>query len=606
MNKIKSFYGVIPSLLVIIMLVLPMVACSNSDNDSGGSGSTEFVVNKSSMTFTNNGGSNSLAVQAGSEPTITSSASWCTASLASKGTSVYNYTITTDTYTGDATTQTGYDDRTATLTVSQGTNSKSVTITQTPEYGLFISSEKTVSVDAAGSTVIIKLKSNSSDFEMTDDADWITVPASAKSRAALTDYTRTVTVASNISSARTGKVSFTLGSITESVTINQLAGTQTGGMPHSAKELAKLMYPGWNLGNTMEAGNSANNFTNNGGVSAEMAWQNTKTTQAIIDYVKLQGFKSVRIPCSWVMGHITDKTNCTIDDAWMSRVQEIVDYCIKDGLYVELNDHWDGGWLENSFSDVSDATVTANSDKLTKIWTQIANHFKAYDEHLMFGGLNEPGINNSSFDATTTAALIKYEQVFIDAVRATGGNNATRTLVVQGPSTNIDQTYNLYDVTKLTDTAADRLIVEVHFYDPWQFTGLTEDATWGKMWYYWGTGNSGDADRTASSSYTENYVSTQMAKMKTKFVDKGYPVIIGEYGANYRFANDDKHNASIKAYYKAVNQYAIANGCVPFAWDTNYTGYPNMTIINRATTAINNQYMLSGVTEGVSAAIWPY
>ena len=94
--------------------------------------------------------------------------------------------------------------------------------------------------------------------------------------------------------------------------------------------------------------------------------------------------------------------------------------------------------------------------------------------------------------------------------------------------------------------------------------------------------------------------------MKAKYADKGYPVIIGEYGANYRFSDDAKHNASIEAFYKAVNQYAINNGCVPFAWDTNYLGYPNMTIINRSQTTVNNTYMLNGIIEGVKAGSWPY
>jgi endoglucanase len=594
------------TMIVAFATIIAFSACGSSDDDGGGSSSSgKFAVSATSMTFTNNGGTNTLSVQSDAQPTVTSSASWLTATFKSKGSLVYAFDITATAYAGNTSDMTGYDDRTATLTVTQGSNTATVTVTQTPEYGLFVTSGKTVAMDANGGTVTIKLKSNSETYTMASDASWITIPADTKT--ALKEYTHTVTVASNISSARTGKVSFTLGNITESVTINQAEGHMSSDMSHTAKELAKLMYPGWNLGNTMEGGDNKNNNTDNGGLAAETSWQSTKTTQAIIDYVKAQGFKSVRIPCAWVMGHITDASNSTIDEAWMNRVQEIVDYCIKDGLYVELNDHWDGGWIENSFGDISDATVTANSAKLKKIWTQIATRFKNYDEHLMFGGLNEPGMNTlGKFDATSTAALIKYEQAFIDAVRATGGNNASRTLIVQGPNTNIDQTYNLFDVSKFSDSVSNRLMVEVHFYDPWQFTGMTEDASWGKMWYYWGTGNTGDSNRTATSTTTESYVSGQMAKMKSKFVDKGIPVIIGEYGANYRFTGDATHNASIKAYYKAVNQYSIANGCVPFAWDTNALSYPNMTVINRSGLSINNQYMMSGITEGVNAATWPY
>ncbi len=128
----------------------------------------------------------------------------------------------------------------------------------------------------------------------------------------------------------------------------------TADMNKSAMDIAQLMYPGWNLGNTMEGGDSKN-LWKNAGVATETAWQNTKTTQAFIDAVKAAGFKSVRIPCAWVMGHITDADNCTIDPAWMKRVKEIVDYCIADGLYVIINQHWDGGWIEHN-------GLTANSD----------------------------------------------------------------------------------------------------------------------------------------------------------------------------------------------------------------------------------------------------
>ena len=112
-------------------------------------------------------------------------------------------------------------------------------------------------------------------------------------------------------------------------------------MNKTAMEVAQLMYPGWNLGNTLEGGDSKN-LWKNAGIETETVWQNAKTTQALIDAVKAAGFKSVRIPCSWVMGHITDAEKCTIDPAWMKRVKEVVDYCIKDGLYVILNQHWDG------------------------------------------------------------------------------------------------------------------------------------------------------------------------------------------------------------------------------------------------------------------------
>lgn len=381
-------------------------------------------------------------------------------------------------------------------------------------------------------------------------------------------------------------------------------------MNKSAMDIAQLMYPGWNLGNTMEGGDSKN-LWKNAGVATETAWQSTKTTQALIDAVKGAGFKSVRIPCAWVMGHITDADNCTIDPAWMKRVKEIVDYCIADGLYVIINQHWDGGWIEHN-------GLTANSDinktktQLTKIWTQIANNFKAYDEHLIFAGMNEPGVGSGDGDIISVAEMsnriAEYEQTFINAVRATGGNNAKRVLIVQGPNTNIDNFVANNYMSKITDSASDRLMVEVHFYDPYNFTDMSEDQSWGKYCLYWGKNNTNGsvAGRTADAKYNEDYVEAQMKKMKTNFFDKGYPVLIGEFGANQRLAigQDPVHDASVKDYYKAVVTSAINNGCVPVAWDTN-SNSPSMTIFNRAGANISNANVMESINAGVAAAKWP-
>ena len=218
----------------------------------------------------------------------------------------------------------------------------------------------------------------------------------------------------------------------------------TSVIAQTATDIINQMSPGWNLGNTLEAThwNGAALFNNVAGLAAETSWQDTKTTQQIIDFVKAQGFRSVRIPVAWVYGHISDADAYTIDTAWMNRVKQIVDYCINDGLYVVINDHWDGGWLEEHIADTNSATIAKNKAVLTAIWTQIAEKFKDYDEHLLFAGLNEPNTEESP-KASTINNLLNYNQTFIDAVRATGGQNATRVLVVQGPSTDIGKTVKL-------------------------------------------------------------------------------------------------------------------------------------------------------------------
>lgn len=600
-------------MIVAFATIITFGACSGGSDDNGGSTSGKFNVALASTSFTNNGGTTTLSVQADDQPTVTSSASWLTATFNKKTALAYAFDVAVAAYTGNTGTMTGYDDRTATLTVQQGSNTQTVTVTQTPEYGLFITSEKAVSISADGGTVTVALKANSADFTVTPSANWM---VDNTTRLTLASYTRTFTVYPNTGEARTGTISFALGGKTESVTISQVKGN-VAGMSHSAIELSRLMYPGWNLGNTLEGGNSANNNTNNGGVGAETAWQGTVTTQAVIDFVKAQGFKSVRIPCSWIMGHITDANSVTIDATWMARVKEIVDYCINDGLYVVLNDHWDGGWIEvsgysastSSYSAVDEATITSKIATLKKLWTQIATAFKGYDEHVLFAGMNEPfqqyDLFNSRHEALTPI-LKRYNEAFVEAVRATGGNNASRTLVVQGPSTSIESTYKYF--TMPTDIVSGRLMCEVHYYEPWDFCGSGDGNV-----LYWGSAN--HSTRYNATWGEEDWVTTQMNRMKTKFVDKGYPVIIGEYATLWRDvsgisgAEQTRHNASVKYYYYEINRQAVSNGIVTFAWDTNSANQNGKngtsTIINRAKLSVFNQYALDGIMEGTKAATFP-
>ena len=382
-----------------------------------------------------------------------------------------------------------------------------------------------------------------------------------------------------------------------------IAQAQTG-FEKTVNQMIEEMAPGWNLGNTMEAGNNANNFTNKGGLGAETWWQQTKTTQEIIDYVKSMGFKSVRIPCAWVMGHISDASTYTIDAQWIARVKEIVDYCINDGLYVIINDHWDGGWLENHIADTDVNTINNNQNILHTLWTQIATAFQDYDEHLLFAGLNEPNADNLN----ATYNLVQYEQVFINAVRATGGNNAQRVLVVQGPSTNIDHTCNFMKDNMPEDTAEGRLMIEVHYYNPWQFWGMEKDESWGKVFYYWGEGNHQPGSQHNATWGEEEDMKSQLMKMKTHFVDKGIPVVIGEFGANWRNISNiagesqEKHNASIKAHYRELHRLCKElGGMAPYVWDINVANQGGtkgiMTLINRSNRSIYCTYAMEGINE---------
>ena len=573
----------IVSMLVMVFTMISLVSCSKEETISGGGISTSFQVSKSALQFSKTGGETYLYVESPTQPVVLSDQSWLVVSQdLSNSARVYKYKVA-------AATNTDTNDRTASISVSSGSEQVTVPVNQVSTEGLIIETAS-FEVSADGGSITVKLKANG-EYDVTTPS-WI-AQADNSTRANMQDYEEVFTIEANISPlARTAQISFTRGDIVESVTVNQAAGQVEANMDRTAKELAKAMYPGWNLGNTMEAGDMANNFTNAGGLGAETAWQSTQTTKALIDFVKAQGFKSVRIPTSWVMGHITDAENMTIDPAWLARVKEIVDYCISDGLYVFINDHWDGGWIEvegfsktsSSYEAVDETIIAEKVNKLKKLWTNIATYFKDYNEYLMFAGLNEPFQEYSLFGtrhSELTPILERYNQAFVDAVRATGGNNAKRVLIVQGPSTNISSTVNYFNMP--TDTENGKLMVEVHYYEPWDFCGSNATKDW-------------NADASVKTSFES---------LKTKFVDHNIPVVIGEYGANWQ-ENTESHNDAIRRYFKSVVENAGNCGIVPFAWDINVVSYPNMSIINRTGLSVWNTPAMTGITEGVAAAQWPY
>lgn len=389
----------------------------------------------------------------------------------------------------------------------------------------------------------------------------------------------------------------------------------------TATELAHYMAPGINLGNTMEACDYNDLFTNKAGVSSETSWQSDKTSEGYIASLKERGFNSLRIPCGWVAGHIVDKDKLTIDPAWVKRIREIVDACLRHDLVVIINHHWDGGWMEHdAFTDQAD--VAAMQEQYRKLWTNIALAFKDYDERVLFAGLNEPGVGGASPQAkgkmmepnTKEFAdrILAFEQIFINTVRATGGKNAKRVLIVQGPKTEIDLAFaDNFNFYSLQDKAKNRLMAEVHFYDPYTFTQMMEDADWGKVSIYWkGHAPADDKGRTTNNIWynnqnldAEEYVEMMMGKMKTKFVDKGVPVIVGEYGANRKNATNyggdqAKHDESMEAWYREVTSCMMKAGLVPYVWDINVQPLPHMTIFDRRKQSVSDSYIYKGVMEG--------
>ena len=266
-------------------------------------------------------------------------------------------------------------------------------------------------------------------------------------------------------------------------------------------------------------------------------------------------------------------------------------------MYVLLNIHWDGGWLENNCTV---AKQEENNAKQQAFWEQVATHLRDFDEHLLFASANEPNVS----DATQMAVLTSYHQTFINAVRSTGGKNSYRVLVIQGPSTDIETTNRLMSVLP-SDNVADRLMVEIHYYTPWNFCGLTEDATWGKMFYYWGKDYHSTTDPERNATWgEEETVDANFRLMKTKFVDHGIPVILGEYSAVRRSALTGdaltNHLASRAFFFKYVTKQAKANGLIPFYWDNGATGNNGSALFNRKTNTVFDQQALDALMQGAT------
>lgn len=296
----------------------------------------------------------------------------------------------------------------------------------------------------------------------------------------------------------------------------------------TALEATRLMGNGINLGNTLEACDNNVGIKTNAPLSYETYWGQPKTTQAMIDGMKAAGFDTIRIPVAWMTNatHLYEG-DYTIDADYMDRVEEVVRYARKAGMYVIVNDHWDGGWY-GMFGSESAETRALAMEAYKGMWQQIAERFRDYSDYLIFESANEE--LGSRFDENSplycSDSVVTYlndderyaltneiNQTFVDVVRATGGNNATRLLLIAGYSTNIDQTCDdRFQMPK--DTADSKLMVSVHYYDPWSYCGASSAASATK----WGT----------VSDY--EYMDQQLAKM-TKFTEAGYGVVIGEYGA---------------------------------------------------------------------------
>jgi endoglucanase len=454
------------------------------------------------------------------------------------------------------------------------------------------SSKETISFSENGGSADFTISTNTGSWEIKSTLSWIqfnkTSGTSGTSNIQVTALPNTGV------DLRTGNLTIFAGN----KKIKEIKVSQTGqlfpsyntsplppdasGMPSTATELAAKIKLGWNIGNSLEA------------TGSETAWGNPLITRELIQLVKQNGFNAVRIPCSWNQ-YMENSVTAKIKPEWLDRVKQVVQYSVDEGMYVVLNIHWDDGWLENN---VTPAKQSENNAKQKAFWEQIATHLRDFDEHLMFAGTNEPNVDN----ATQMAVLDSYLQTFVDAVRSTGGRNSYRVLVVQGPSTDIEKTNTLMTSIPV-DNIGNRMMAEVHYYTPYQFSLMETDAEWGNMFFYWGKDFHSLTNPTRNATWGEEAtVDSMMRLMKTKFVDNGIPVILGEYAVGRRLnltgENLDLHLASRAFYLRYVTQQAIANGILPFYWDAGGTGNNGSGLFDRRTNTVFDRQALDALIEG--------
>ncbi|WP_294406943.1 glycoside hydrolase family 5 protein [uncultured Ruminococcus sp.] len=298
----------------------------------------------------------------------------------------------------------------------------------------------------------------------------------------------------------------------------------------SAKDLVAQMKVGWNLGNTMDA-------TGGSGIDAETSWGNITTTKMMIDAVKNAGFNVFRLPVSWGT-HLDENYN--VDPAWMDRVQEIVNYGIDNDMFVILNTHHEE-WYMPVESDVDE-----DLKELEALWTQIAERFKGYNEKLIFEGVNEPRLRGDGAEWTGTTEsreiVNKYAKTFVETVRATGGNNADRCLMVTPYAASSSAT-NMQALEIPEDS--DKIIVSIHAYLPYSFA----------------------LDTAGTDVYDPNDKSIPdlFENIKYYFLDNDIPVIIGEFGSVNKM-NDEDRIKCVTDYLTTAKEYGV-----PCIWWDNGT-----------------------------------
>lgn len=339
--------------------------------------------------------------------------------------------------------------------------------------------------------------------------------------------------------------------------------------PLTALEFAQTLGMGWNLGNNLDAWDGAT------GIAVETVWKNGLATQEAFDAVAKAGFKSVRIPATW-LGHFGPAPEYTITEERMNRVAEVVGYAHKAGLKVILNIHHDGHadtghadsytWLKVQEAAKCDSTNAAVKEQLAAIWTQIANRFKEEGDWLIFETMNEIHDGNWGNESVMEnpqdqyRVLNEWNQTALDAIRATGGNNETRYVGIPGYVTQPWLTTRTLVLPQ--DKAEGKLMVAVHSYDPWDFAGSGKYTEWGH------TSTITDEQGNIRYQNGETEYVAMLDNLYNTYVKNGIPVYFGEFACVHHA--DERAEAFRKYYLEYVVKAMSDRQIVGFFWDNGY------------------------------------
>ena len=379
-----------------------------------------------------------------------------------------------------------------------------------------------------------------------------------------------------------------------------LTGIYCFGQP-TAKQWNSEVTAGWNLGNQFECSTAGGDHRSmeigllDNALNSETAWGNPKVTRKTIKAIKDAGFNAIRIPVRWQF-HITNAQAMSIDKAWMKRIREVVDWCLENDLKVMINTHHDQ-WLEGR---PLHSYQQENCQKLALLWFNIASEFADYDYRVAFAGTNEVHIpdNWGKPEAENLEVQNAYNQTFIDVVRATGGNNEKRHLIVQTYVCNPDFGLNDGDFIIPTDIEGngnDYMSVEFHFYNPWEYAGECK-------YYYWGESYRQFGEVPASN---EQSMTDLFDRAVAAWADKGLGVIIGEWGVTDHVKGNeaDKIHENMTYYCRFFVSEARKRGFSTFVWDNNSfgNGEEKFGIFDRKHgMKVKAPWILQGIMEGIA------